>query len=156
MVLITSRRYLADLPGTAIQLLLGILTPEKAREMFVQLAPRANADPATQVAELTIDRAKRLVEREHAPSNAVGHDQLESVRRQRPLAAAAQVGEFPGRVPDPAAETDHNKREGMNRALAYMDLKPGTPLREVKIDRAFVGVGDAEVAGAAARSTSRR
>ena len=44
-----------------------------------------------------------------------------------------------GRVPDPAAESDHNKREGMNRALAYMDLKPGIPLREVKIDRAFIG-----------------
>jgi len=44
-----------------------------------------------------------------------------------------------GRVPDPASESDHNKREGMNRALAYMNLKPGTPLREVKIDRAFIG-----------------
>ncbi len=44
-----------------------------------------------------------------------------------------------GRVPDPAAESDAGKREGMLRALAYMDLKPGTPLREVKIDRAFIG-----------------
>jgi 3-isopropylmalate/(R)-2-methylmalate dehydratase large subunit len=44
-----------------------------------------------------------------------------------------------GRVPDPASEADHNKREGINRALAYMNLKPGTPLREVKIDRAFIG-----------------
>src|SRR5690349_17840263 len=32
-----------------------------------------------------------------------------------------------GKVPDPAAENDMNKREGMSRALAYMDLKPGTP-----------------------------
>jgi len=44
-----------------------------------------------------------------------------------------------GRVPDPAAESDLGKREGMNRALAYMDLKPGTPLGEVRIDRAFIG-----------------
>jgi 3-isopropylmalate/(R)-2-methylmalate dehydratase large subunit len=44
-----------------------------------------------------------------------------------------------GRVPDPAAENDPGKREGMNRALAYMDLKAGTPLREVRIDRAFIG-----------------
>src|SRR5258707_10565759 len=27
----------------------------------------------------------------------------------------------------------------MNRAIAYMDLKPGTTLREVMIDRAFIG-----------------
>jgi 3-isopropylmalate/(R)-2-methylmalate dehydratase large subunit len=44
-----------------------------------------------------------------------------------------------GRVPDPASEADSNKREGMQRALAYMDLKPGTPLQQVKIDRAFIG-----------------
>jgi 3-isopropylmalate/(R)-2-methylmalate dehydratase large subunit len=44
-----------------------------------------------------------------------------------------------GQVPDPAAESDANKREGMMRALAYMDLRPGTPLRELKIDRAFIG-----------------
>jgi 3-isopropylmalate/(R)-2-methylmalate dehydratase large subunit len=44
-----------------------------------------------------------------------------------------------GRVPDPAAESDANKREGIQRALAYMNLKPGTPLRELTIDRAFIG-----------------
>ena len=44
-----------------------------------------------------------------------------------------------GAIPDPAAEQDANKREGMLRALSYMDLKPGTPLREVRIDRAFIG-----------------
>ena len=44
-----------------------------------------------------------------------------------------------GSVPDPAAEPDSSRREGMLRALAYMDLKPGTPLREVRIDRAFIG-----------------
>jgi len=44
-----------------------------------------------------------------------------------------------GRVPDPAAESDSGKREGMQRALHYMDLKPGTPLNQVRIDRAFIG-----------------
>jgi 3-isopropylmalate/(R)-2-methylmalate dehydratase large subunit len=44
-----------------------------------------------------------------------------------------------GRVPDPAGETDQNKREGIKRALAYMDLKPGTELKSLKIDRAFIG-----------------
>src|SRR5712675_361420 len=66
--------------------------------------------------------------------------------RGKPLAPMVTWGTSPeqslpitGRVPDPASEADHNRREGMNRALAYMDLKPGTPLREVKIDRAFIG-----------------
>lgn len=43
------------------------------------------------------------------------------------------------RVPDPAAALDENQRAGIERALAYMDLKPGTPLKEVKIDRVFIG-----------------
>ena len=43
------------------------------------------------------------------------------------------------RIPDPAKVTDENQRAGIERALAYMDLKPGTPLKEVKIDRVFIG-----------------
>jgi 3-isopropylmalate/(R)-2-methylmalate dehydratase large subunit len=43
------------------------------------------------------------------------------------------------RVPDPALVADDNQRAGLERALAYMDLKPGTPLEEVKIDRVFIG-----------------
>jgi 3-isopropylmalate/(R)-2-methylmalate dehydratase large subunit len=43
------------------------------------------------------------------------------------------------RVPDPASVADDNQRAGLERALAYMDLKPGTLLEEVKIDRVFIG-----------------
>ncbi|MDE0372420.1 MAG: 3-isopropylmalate dehydratase large subunit, partial [Rhodospirillales bacterium] len=42
-------------------------------------------------------------------------------------------------VPDPAAESDPDRREIMERGLAYMDLAPGTPLAEVPIDRVFIG-----------------
>jgi 3-isopropylmalate/(R)-2-methylmalate dehydratase large subunit len=44
-----------------------------------------------------------------------------------------------GCVPDPAQEADINKRKGMERALEYMALTPGTRLSEIKIDRAFIG-----------------
>ena len=44
-----------------------------------------------------------------------------------------------GLVPDPAAESDAARAEGMRRALAYMDLAPGTPLAEVRIDKVFIG-----------------
>lgn len=50
LVLITSRRYFGDLPS-AVPVLLDILAPEEAREMFLRLAPRAAAEPA-RVAEL--------------------------------------------------------------------------------------------------------
>ena len=44
-----------------------------------------------------------------------------------------------GVVPDPAGITDENQRAGLLRALDYMDLKPGTALQDVKIDRVFIG-----------------
>ena len=42
-------------------------------------------------------------------------------------------------VPDPATEPDEVKAEGMRRALAYMDLEPGTPITEIHLDRVFIG-----------------
>ena len=44
-----------------------------------------------------------------------------------------------GRVPDPAAETDPARAEGMRLALSYMDLKAGTPLADIAIDKVFIG-----------------
>ena len=44
-----------------------------------------------------------------------------------------------GKVPDPALFTDGDKRAAAERALAYMDLKPGTALTDVKVDRVFIG-----------------
>jgi len=42
-------------------------------------------------------------------------------------------------VPDPAATKDEQERKGLERALEYMALKPGTPLAEVSVDRVFIG-----------------
>jgi 3-isopropylmalate/(R)-2-methylmalate dehydratase large subunit len=44
-----------------------------------------------------------------------------------------------GRVPDPADEPIASKRDAMERALAYMDLTPGTPLVDIAVDRVFIG-----------------
>ena len=52
LVLVTSRRHLGDLPGSVVPVLLQVLAPAEAREMFVRLAPRAVADPPEAVAEL--------------------------------------------------------------------------------------------------------
>jgi 3-isopropylmalate/(R)-2-methylmalate dehydratase large subunit len=43
------------------------------------------------------------------------------------------------RVPDPAHESDALRREGMERALAYMGLAPNTPLTEIAVDKVFIG-----------------
>ncbi|WP_067544696.1 3-isopropylmalate dehydratase large subunit [Nocardia crassostreae] len=42
-------------------------------------------------------------------------------------------------VPDPEQIFDENERAAAEKALQYMDLKPGTPLRDVAVDTVFVG-----------------
>jgi 3-isopropylmalate/(R)-2-methylmalate dehydratase large subunit len=44
-----------------------------------------------------------------------------------------------GRVPDPASAPDETKQESMRRALEYMDLKPGTRIDQIPVDRVFIG-----------------
>ena len=42
-------------------------------------------------------------------------------------------------VPDPDKEKDSARREGMERALHYMGLKPRTPITDIRIDKVFIG-----------------
>jgi len=42
-------------------------------------------------------------------------------------------------VPDPDAEPDSVRREGMRKALAYMDLQPGMPITAIRPDHVFIG-----------------
>lgn len=44
-----------------------------------------------------------------------------------------------GSVPDPKKADDSVKREGIENALKYMDLNPGTLVSDIKIDKVFVG-----------------
>jgi 3-isopropylmalate/(R)-2-methylmalate dehydratase large subunit len=49
------------------------------------------------------------------------------------------VAPIDGRVPDPDAEADAVRREGMRKALAYMDLEPGMPISSIRPDHVFIG-----------------
>lgn len=42
-------------------------------------------------------------------------------------------------VPDPAETDDPIRKSGMERALEYMGLTPRTPLKDIKIDKVFIG-----------------
>jgi 3-isopropylmalate/(R)-2-methylmalate dehydratase large subunit len=44
-----------------------------------------------------------------------------------------------GRIPDPASETDLQRRKSMEAALAYMGLTPGNPIEGTPIDWVFIG-----------------
>lgn len=51
----------------------------------------------------------------------------------------AQVMPIDGTVPDPSSFADAAERNAAERALDYMGLKAGTPLKDVPIDVVFVG-----------------
>ncbi|WP_277068899.1 3-isopropylmalate dehydratase large subunit [Saccharomonospora viridis] len=42
-------------------------------------------------------------------------------------------------VPDPEKMADETERLAAEKALSYMDLKPGTPLRDIAVDTVFLG-----------------
>jgi 3-isopropylmalate/(R)-2-methylmalate dehydratase large subunit len=44
-----------------------------------------------------------------------------------------------GTVPDPDELEDADEQAAARRALAYMGLEPGTPIREIAVDRVFIG-----------------
>ena len=50
-----------------------------------------------------------------------------------------QVTSVDGIVPDPETMKDALDRTAARNALAYMDLKPGTKISDIKIDKVFIG-----------------
>jgi 3-isopropylmalate/(R)-2-methylmalate dehydratase large subunit len=50
-----------------------------------------------------------------------------------------QVVAIDGVIPDPDGFAEDDAREAAARALHYMDLKAGTPLREITVDTVFIG-----------------
>jgi len=44
-----------------------------------------------------------------------------------------------GRIPDPQAEPDVERRRAMERSLSYMGLAAGTPMAGLRIDKVFIG-----------------
>lgn len=51
----------------------------------------------------------------------------------------AQAAPLGSSIPDPAAMADSMQRMSAERALTYMGLEPGLPLRDIRVDTVFVG-----------------
>jgi 3-isopropylmalate/(R)-2-methylmalate dehydratase large subunit len=50
----------------------------------------------------------------------------------------SQVVPISGKVPDPS-DFDESIRKDVQRALQYMGLTPGTPIKDIKVDTVFIG-----------------
>lgn len=49
------------------------------------------------------------------------------------------VTDVTGHIPDPADMATTDEKSATEHALAYMDLKPGTPITDIPVDRVFIG-----------------
>jgi len=49
------------------------------------------------------------------------------------------VAPIDGAVPDPDSFASEGKRSAARRSLDYMDLKPGTPMQDIALDKVFIG-----------------
>ena len=44
-----------------------------------------------------------------------------------------------GKIPNPENEADEDRKNSIERSLKYMGVKPGTAIKDVKIDKVFIG-----------------
>jgi 3-isopropylmalate/(R)-2-methylmalate dehydratase large subunit len=89
---------------------------------------------------------RALEEWRKLPTDAGAVFDRELVIEAHELAPCVTWGTSPGMVvavtdvvPDPAVGETEADRNGLERALAYMDLRAGTPIEEIGIDRVFIG-----------------
>jgi 3-isopropylmalate/(R)-2-methylmalate dehydratase large subunit len=115
----------------------GLIAPDDVT--FAYLEGREHA-PTGRAWERALDRWRAL-----ATDLDAGYDTHVEVDVSA-LAPQVTWGTNPGMVvpvtdavPDPASFADQGDREAAERALAYMGLRPGTPIEEIHVDRVFIG-----------------
>jgi 3-isopropylmalate/(R)-2-methylmalate dehydratase large subunit len=115
----------------------GMIAPDETTLAYLKGRPHAPADEQWDAA---VQYWAGLATDEDAEFDA------EVVLEAADLAPFVTWGTNPGQglplsasVPDPAAIADDGQRQAAERALAYMDLTPGIPLRQIHVDTVFLG-----------------
>jgi 3-isopropylmalate/(R)-2-methylmalate dehydratase large subunit len=115
----------------------GMIAPDETTMAYLEGRPRApkGAD---------WDAAVAAWQQLHTDDDAVFDREV--VLDAATLAPFVTWGTNPGQglpltasVPDPADIVDEHERSAAQRALEYMDLVPGKPLREIRVDTVFLG-----------------
>jgi 3-isopropylmalate/(R)-2-methylmalate dehydratase large subunit len=115
----------------------GIIAPDETTYAYLEGRPFA---PSGQAFDLAVERWREL-----PTDDGAGFDREVEVDggALQPMVSwgtsPQDVSPIDGVVPSPDDAPDKERRETVTRALAYMDLKPGTRLIDITIDRVFIG-----------------
>ena len=115
----------------------GMIAPDDATFAYVEGRPGA---PSGAAWERALDRWRALPTE---PGATFDREVVIDVAAIRPQVTwgtnPGMVVPIDGAVPDPASLGDPDAQAAAERALAYMGLAPGTPIREIEVDRVFIG-----------------
>ncbi len=115
----------------------GLIAPDQVTFDYLKGRPRA---PKGAAWEMAIADWRSLTSDEGAHYDTVVHLDAASIIPQITWGTSPEdVLPIDGSVPDPAAIADENRRRATERALDYMGLTPGTPFRDITVDRVFIG-----------------
>ncbi len=115
----------------------GMVAPDETAFAYIKGRPFA---PHGKDFEAAVEQWKSLVTDPGAKYDSV------VTLRAADIAPMVTWGTNPGmvtqvtsRVPDPSSFSDPVDRKAAEGALVYMDLKPGTPMEDIRLDRVFIG-----------------
>src|SRR4051794_8312265 len=103
----------------------GMIAPDETTFEWLAGRPAAPAEVPSEWRSLRTDEGASFDKELHVDAGAVSAQVTGGTTPE-------MVAPVTGAVPSPASE-------GEERALRYMDLRPGTPISEIQLDRVFIG-----------------
>ena len=115
----------------------GLVAPDDTTFSFLEGRPHA---PKAKAWERALDDWRSLPS---DPGAAFDKEVVLDAARLRPHVSwgtnPSQVVAIDGEVPDPEQFLDPSQRDAARRALSYMGLHAGTPVRDITVDTVFIG-----------------
>jgi 3-isopropylmalate/(R)-2-methylmalate dehydratase large subunit len=115
----------------------GMVAPDETTFAYIKGRPYA---PKGERFEQAVATWRQLASDPEASFDAVHEVNVDGLGPQVTWGTnPGMVADVNGVVPDPAEQKDPEKRRAYERALHYMDLKPGQKISEIPLDRVFIG-----------------
>jgi len=115
----------------------GLVAPDETTFAYLEGRPAA---PSGAAWEEALDRWRGLRSDEGAVFDEAVTIDVSTLKPQVTWGTnPGMVTSIDGVVPDPSEFDDPDEQAAVERALRYMDLAPGTPLADVRVDRVFIG-----------------